>query len=150
MSETENSTFKLNGIYARKIDPKKELTNYNPTKLGSIWKAASGKKEKEFYEIIQFIKIHNPKYKFENTTNICVDYSNMYGDIFELTDGRKSKGCSKYSKYKNLELDTDRFKFGNETINFSGVINEDLLYLYINHNETGDTISHVLRFIPWI
>ena len=54
--------FKTKGIYARKINPEKELTNYKPTKLGSMWKAAIGEKEEAFYEIIWF----SENYRFSN------------------------------------------------------------------------------------
>lgn len=144
-----NTPFKTKGIYARKMNPEKELTNYKPTKLGSMWKAAIGEKEEAFYEIIWF----RENYRFINDDSkekeFCADYSNMTGEIFGLADRQKNHGC-RNAKYKNVLFDENGFEFGDENATFSGSCYDDILYLSIRIQETGELISLELRYIPWI
>jgi len=140
--------FKTKGIYARKINPDKELTNYKPTKLGSIWKAAIGDKEEAFYEIIWFSEIYNFNDSSSEEKQYCADYSNMTGEIFGLSDFHKNRG-SNCAEYKNVKFDEKRFEFGNETVLFSGSFVEDFLYLHIKNIITGESLSEKLRYVPW-
>lgn len=139
--------FKTKGIYARKINPEKELENYKPTKLGSLWKATIGEKEEAFYEIVWFAEDY--QYFEKKEKKYCADYSNMTGEIFDLADWQKNRGSS-YAKYKNVIFDGYKFEFGDKEVVFSGYINDDLLYLTITNPKTKESISKKLRYIPWI
>jgi len=141
--------FKTKGIYARKISPEKELTNYKPTKLDSMWKAAIGEKEEAFYEIICFSENYRFPEDDSKEKEFCADYSNMNGEIFGLADWQKNRGCT-YAEYKNVVYDENRFEFGDGNTSFSGRFYDDILYLRITNKETGKSISKKLRYIPWI
>jgi hypothetical protein len=141
--------FKTKGIYARKINPEKELTNYKPTKLGSMWKAAVGEKDNAFYEIVWFSEIYSFTEDDSNEKKFCADYSNMTGEIFGLADWQKNRGFS-YAKYKNVVYDESQFEFGDEHTTFFGSSFDDFLYLRILNKKTGESISEKLRYIPWI
>jgi hypothetical protein len=137
--------FKLKGIYARKLDPKKDLINYKQSKIGSIWKAALGEKEEPFYEILWFSR----KWDFKNQKlgNYSVAYAIMTGEIFDLSDWNKTTGGS--SKYGNVIFEEDKFEFSDKETVFSGYLFEDLLLLTVLNKKTGISESNTLRYVPW-
>ena len=144
-----NPPFKTKGIYARKLNPKKELNNYKPTKLGSLWKAAIGEKEEAFYEIIWFSENYSFNQNDLEEKKYCADYTNMNGEIFDLVDWHKGRGCF-YSEYKDVIFNDYSFEFGDNDVSYTGSIHDDILYLKITDKETGDSISEKLRYLPWI
>lgn len=142
--------FKIRGIYARKLDPKKEIINHNQTKLGSIWKIATGEKEESFYEIIAFSTMHSFSEAESITNRFCANYNCMYGEIFNLVDGHKCRASSSY-KFKNVIYDEKTFEFSNENTKFSGQFyEEDILQLSMINLKTAENIIENLRYIPWI
>jgi len=139
--------FKINGIYAIKINPEEKFSNYKPTKLGNMWKAAIGDKEEACYEVLSFTKNYNYSKDNSEENEYCADYSNIMGEIFSIADSPRNYHCAKYI---NVEFNENSFVFGDDKLSFSGRFFEDTLRLHIKNIKTGETISQKLRFIPEI
>jgi hypothetical protein len=154
-----NTPFKTKGIYIRKVDADKELSNYKPTKLGSIWKAAIGEKEGSFYRFLLFSKVYkspfSENYKsskdYDEEKEYCVEYSNAHivEEILEFVD-RQKKTYSSNPTYKNVVFENNKFEFGDERAAFYGFIYDDILQLRISLKEKGGLICEEYRYIPWI
>jgi hypothetical protein len=87
----EQPPFKLDGIYARKLDPNKDLINYKHSRVESIWQAALGKKEEPFYEILWFSRKWD--LKNQKISSYRVAHAIMTGEIFDLPIGIKVEGA---------------------------------------------------------
>lgn len=145
-------SFKINGVYTRKLDPVKELINANPNKLERMFNVVTGKKEESNYRIMWFVEDYNKDNEGDEIEYYCADYSIWYGEILDLVDSYKNKSSwgSFHAKFKDVKIDDDRFKFENENATFSGRCYEDILYLKIRDKKTGEEYSEKLRYIPWL
>ena len=138
--------FKIEGIYARKMNPEKELVNYKQTKLGNIFNAAIGKKEEAFYSIVSFKELYQ-KFTFKDDSKekqFCAEYTFSTGEIFSLADWFKRRHMS--DDYKDVIFDNVRCKFVHNKIPFYCYFpNDDILKLKI-----GDMGDEYLRYVPFI
>lgn len=141
--------FKTEGIYARKINPEKELTNFKSTRFGSMWKAAIGKKEEAFYEIIWFSENDSLTNEVSEENKYCAGYSCMSGEIFRLADWHKNRGCV-YAKYKNVVFDEKRVEFSDGNVEFKGFFKNDIFSLFITDRDSLEDFIEKYRYIPWI
>lgn len=144
---------KLEGVYARKMDPEKEIINYKSTKIKKMLSIASGGKNENFYEVLYFSENYTAT-RTSGETVYCAKYSTMQGEIFDLTDRNKGKGCSAIlGKNKNVSFDDREFEFESEHNLFHGIVSPfhkgDILTLYIHSKESDKMYKKRLRYIPW-
>lgn len=153
MENTKNiikPAFKTKGVYARRIDPNKDLINYKSTKLDQMWNIAIGRKEGYFYTIISFTENLDFSKGLINTPILGygAHYSIMVGELFELVDHHKNRGYSS-CEYKDIFYRGSIVKFGTEGLLFSGYLQDD--FLRIDINNTADYSANMkFRYIPWI
>jgi len=131
----------LEMVSGQKIKPDEKLVNYKQTKLGNIFNAAIGKKEEVFYRIICFKEIHNKtEEKQFGVYNFwcCAD-----NDVFGLAD--RYTGQYTTSNFKNVIFDRNSCKFFDKEIPFYCYFRSDgdILKLKI-----GDMDYQYLRYVP--
>ena len=142
------TVFKTKGIYARKINPEEEFSNYQPTKLGSMWKVAIGEKEEPFYDIVSFYERSSLSRKSTTACQYCADNYIVKGEIFGIADWHKKRGCYN-AQFENVLIGDNYAEFGNDEFLFNCKVIDDFLYLDITNKKTGDSDTDIYRYIPW-
>jgi hypothetical protein len=148
----DNPPFKTQGIYVRRINPEIELTNYKSSKLDQIWKVATGRKEGDYYTIINF------KEKLDLSKGLITTpikyynagYSLMEGELLDLVDYFKKKPSS-YCEYKNVFYRDSYVRFEEDSLIYTCVFDKDLFTLEIVNRDIGKSAPKArFRYIPWI
>lgn len=141
-----NLPFRTDGVYVTKINPEEEFPDHKPTKLGSMWKIAQGKREFDYYRILYF------KEKFISLNNTYpkiyeADFKTMEGELIMIVDSCK---LSIYKSFENIEISNSGFSMSNEKLSISGNFTTPLVQVSINIKSSDETENFKMRFIPWI
>lgn len=138
--------FSAEGVYAYKLNPDKDLTNYEkPTRLQKMWKVATNPDEEiHYYSFIRFFA----NYDFEDGDLVLQNYSigseSMRGEVFDLTDYLCKR--TPYPKIDKFIIEANEVFFNLNSINFHGILNEGILTLYFDTDNKKNIQQY--RFIP--
>jgi len=138
--------FSANGVYAYKLNPDKDLINYEkPTRLQKIWKVAtSPDQEIHYYSFVRFF----PNYDFEDEGLVLQNYSigleSMRGEVLGLIDYLYKR--TPYPKIDKFIIKANEVFFKANSIDFHGILNEGILTLYFDTGNKKNIQQY--RFVP--